>query len=385
MDRREEPSTARPKAFVIMPFDAEFDAIFEDLIRQPLVDVGFDVSRADSLLHQQNILQDVVQGIMKADVVVADLTANNPNVFYELGLSHALGIPTVLIAQSITDVPFDLRSYKIHIYETHFNQIKKLKKFLRRIGEEHLKGTVDYRNPVSDFSPRAPLVETAPESANLVEPLSNLEQEKKEDTDESKEWLDYLADAEDATNDLTDLLVQFTENNEVVTNKIKKHSVTMGQLSNSPAAGTARKLHKLMLLAASDINSFSNKVEALLEPIDIVIERLNSNYIGLIETVEPVTENDKASLRDLEVSLTALLENSKKAKVGIHSFRDAGIELAQRRISKELTRASRRLADVLASVISKIDKVEAFTLNTSARLQQRFGDYLQTASTSQIG
>src|SRR6185369_5698014 len=75
--------TEIPRAFVIMPFDIEFDSIYEKLIKKPLEEVGYDVKRADSLIDQQNILSAIVQGIAKADLVVADLTLTNPNVFYE--------------------------------------------------------------------------------------------------------------------------------------------------------------------------------------------------------------------------------------------------------------------------------------------------------------
>src|SRR3712207_7145003 len=48
----------------------------------------------------------------------------NPNVFYELGLCHGLRVPTVLLAQSMGEVPFDLRSYRVQIYETRFDRIR---------------------------------------------------------------------------------------------------------------------------------------------------------------------------------------------------------------------------------------------------------------------
>ena len=49
------------------------------------------------------------ENILRADLIIADLTGRNPNVFYELGYAHALHKNTVLITQSIDDVPFDLR------------------------------------------------------------------------------------------------------------------------------------------------------------------------------------------------------------------------------------------------------------------------------------
>src|SRR5207248_8991106 len=109
-----------PKAFVLMPFDAEFNTIYEELIAPALEEAGYLVQRADSFLDQQNILMDVVRGIDQATLVVAELTSLNPNVLYELGVAHGLKKPTVLLAQDIAEVPFDLRSYRIISYSTRF-------------------------------------------------------------------------------------------------------------------------------------------------------------------------------------------------------------------------------------------------------------------------
>ena len=99
-------------AFVIMAFDKEFDAIYSDLIKPSLEKIGYEVKRADSLLSQQNILKDIVREIASADLIIAELTSLNPNVFYELGIAHALRKPTILLTQSIEELPFDLRSFR---------------------------------------------------------------------------------------------------------------------------------------------------------------------------------------------------------------------------------------------------------------------------------
>jgi hypothetical protein len=55
--------------------------------------------------------------IAKSKVLLADLTDKNPNVFYELGLSHAVSKPVVFTAAKIDDVPFDLRHLRVIVYE----------------------------------------------------------------------------------------------------------------------------------------------------------------------------------------------------------------------------------------------------------------------------
>lgn len=70
-----------------MPFDKEFDEVYTDLIKPAFGAVGYNVKRADDIVSQQNILKDIVRSIAKADLIIADLTSLNANVFYELGMN----------------------------------------------------------------------------------------------------------------------------------------------------------------------------------------------------------------------------------------------------------------------------------------------------------
>jgi len=74
--------------------------------------------KADDIYGTAPIIRDIWETIWKAKVVVADVTSKNPNVNYELGLCHALGVPTILITQSIDDVPFDYRHRRCILYDT---------------------------------------------------------------------------------------------------------------------------------------------------------------------------------------------------------------------------------------------------------------------------
>jgi hypothetical protein len=68
--------------------------------------------RADDIWLNHHIMDDIINLIWRAQVVVADLTGKNPNVFYEAGISHTLGREVIQIAQSMDDIPFDLRSIR---------------------------------------------------------------------------------------------------------------------------------------------------------------------------------------------------------------------------------------------------------------------------------
>lgn len=104
--------------FVMMPFaqplGGYYDKIYEPAIRK----AGLTPIRADSdIFGTGKIMEQVWSGIHAAKVLVAELTDRNPNVFYELGLAHAVGKPVVLVSANEEDVPFDLKHIRVIYYD----------------------------------------------------------------------------------------------------------------------------------------------------------------------------------------------------------------------------------------------------------------------------
>lgn len=112
-------STTSPihTSFVISPFGEPFDTYFAHIVKPALEECGLYAIRGDSLYRPTTIVDDIWQGIREAKLLIAELTDRNPNVFYELGLAHAISKPVILIAKSIDDVPFDLRSIRVLVYD----------------------------------------------------------------------------------------------------------------------------------------------------------------------------------------------------------------------------------------------------------------------------
>lgn len=107
----------KPKCFVIMPFGGWFDKYYIDIYIPAIEAAGFEAKRADDLYRPGNIVNDIWTYTKEATVLLADLTNKNPNVFYELGLAHAITKPAILITASMEDVPFDLRSLRVIDYD----------------------------------------------------------------------------------------------------------------------------------------------------------------------------------------------------------------------------------------------------------------------------
>jgi len=107
------------KCFVIMPFEHSFDEVYEtirDAVEGP--DLSFKCSRADELKGGGHIIEDILREIGEAEIVIADLTGRNPNVFYELGIVQMVKEvdKVILLSQDVDSIPFDVRVFRCIIY-----------------------------------------------------------------------------------------------------------------------------------------------------------------------------------------------------------------------------------------------------------------------------
>lgn len=123
-------SVDRELCFVLMPFDEKYHSVHEDIIKPVVSNLGLKAKRANDIFEPRSIMQSIWEHINRARVIIADLSGRNPNVFYEVGLSHALQKKVVLLARSTEDVPFDLRHLRCIIYEDSFAGKKRLEQDL---------------------------------------------------------------------------------------------------------------------------------------------------------------------------------------------------------------------------------------------------------------
>lgn len=109
--------TEAKKAFVLMPFKEPYDSYYSAIFRPALETAGYSVTRADDLFTPHPIMLDVQKAIIEADLIMCEMSGRNPNVFYELGLSHAIGKPAILVSRKEEDIPFDLRHVRVIVYD----------------------------------------------------------------------------------------------------------------------------------------------------------------------------------------------------------------------------------------------------------------------------
>ena len=111
--------------FVAMPYGPEWFGQVKEKISLAAEKTGFKAIVSLEQLTPGPILDQIWQGIRVADVVLADITDNNPNVFYEIGLAHALGKEVIVITQDDGKVPFDIRNSRYIPYDvTKLSELK---------------------------------------------------------------------------------------------------------------------------------------------------------------------------------------------------------------------------------------------------------------------
>ncbi|MEA1899470.1 MAG: hypothetical protein U9N47_01695 [Thermodesulfobacteriota bacterium] len=103
--------------FVIMPFNNKRDTVYRRAIRPAVEKAGLKCIRADERLSPTPILFDIYDAILSARVVLADISEPNANVYYELGIGHALKQHVILLCEKDVKLPFDISGIRHISYE----------------------------------------------------------------------------------------------------------------------------------------------------------------------------------------------------------------------------------------------------------------------------
>ena len=136
-DRRERQMREKIFAFVLMPFDKEFDDTYFLGVKSTVEKAGMEAERVDEqIFHHEGILERVYNQINAADLIIADMTGRNPNVFYEVGYAHAKAKLCILLTKDANDIPFDLKHQRHIVYTSIQDLTIKLSNDLVVVKEE---------------------------------------------------------------------------------------------------------------------------------------------------------------------------------------------------------------------------------------------------------
>lgn len=112
-------------AAFLTPFNKTGDQLYRKC-REILSDAGIFLQRSDNYVDKDDILMNIVSLIVQSEIIIVNIDGRNPNVYYELGIAHALGKPTILLSQTqhdLADTGFDIQQKYIIFYE-NFSDLK---------------------------------------------------------------------------------------------------------------------------------------------------------------------------------------------------------------------------------------------------------------------
>lgn len=293
-------STVKPLVFVITPFNDDFLALYEHL--KITFENDYDFTNAKDLDNQQNILKDIVEGIHNADVIIADLTGLNANVFYELGLAHAMNKRVIIITQDIGELPFDIKSYRANEYSLQFNKMPQLIEKLRELLSGAISNTTTFGNPVSDYLPDFYSYPTETiVSTSTIDVAANAE----ETEEEERGYLDYITDIQEHTDKITfeinSMAAEMQETNSAVnasTSEINRVKTQSGNVNASFVKNICRKLSEPTMQLAIKIKNHTLEVSKNWSVVE-------NSYLSLLDNKFMQT---KENLEDIKTSITSLTD-----------------------------------------------------------------------------
>jgi len=138
------------------------DFLMEYIIKPAVKEFDLTVVRADQMGKPGMIGKQVIEHILKARLVIADLSFHNPNVFYELCLRHATRLPTVQVKRTVDKLPFDLNQYRTIPIETRdpYTLVPKIQTYTAEVANQVRRALEDSEsgdNPISLYYPSAKL------------------------------------------------------------------------------------------------------------------------------------------------------------------------------------------------------------------------------------
>lgn len=118
LDDAAEVQVDRARVFCVMPFSEGWsDTVWRSCIEVAVAGARLKPMRGDTTLRTGSLIKNVWNQILESGCVVADLSAPNPNVYYELGMAHALGRDTFVMVQKGIDLPADIKGAHYLEYE----------------------------------------------------------------------------------------------------------------------------------------------------------------------------------------------------------------------------------------------------------------------------
>lgn len=336
------PRGDKPTAFVLMPFGEDFNSAYEDLILPALSQAGFFTTRADQINTQQSVMRDIVQSIGSSQLIVADLTGNNPNVYYELGIAHGLRRQVILMTQDIESLPFDLRSYRVIEYSLLLRDAKRASERLQELGVGVREQTALFGNPVSDF--------LDPES---IEPnvLGG------EDDGAMLGIIDYQEQFQESAAQMTRILTDIAMRIQSYTQVMESGTAELEALRDRPTPPTPRQIRSALVDVTKETERYASDMSDYNLEYESLLPRFESSLEGLIHNESLDSGDQRDKFEEALDSIEETTDSFQQGIDGISAMKHAAESLPM--IEQTFNRANSVLVKELRRFVSNVKNTEA--------------------------
>lgn len=344
------------RVFVIMPFYEELQYVYEQLIKEPLEKEGHEVSRADDVKSHDYIPRRIIQNIRDYDIIIADLTGQNANVYYELGIAHTLDRPTIHIVQDLDELAFDIKTYSAIKYSTQFYEAAKLTNSILEIIGDAASGTYNFSNPVKDT-----IGDDLKKNNEATPQITRQDDDALGEEDGSLGVLDSIELAEQSMSEIGAIIVELNVPMNTLQERTERHAASFQELNADPhQTGLNSKRLYVARRFAADLNEFSDEFNTAVPRINSAWKSLDQG-IGHVLSVAEVRSSGDAD------ELSSLVEVTSEMKQGIESVI---------RVFGEFREAQRQIRGLSKATDRALSNADA----TLARLldEFRFGDSVLT-------
>ena len=222
--------------------------------------------------------------------------------YYELGLAHALRKPVILLGQDIEEIPFDIRSYRLVIYDTHFARIKDAKEAFEECARGFLTGAVTFGNPVADFLGLEVegRLRSLPKAANRA---------RKEDTPDDRGLIDHAEDLDTRYSELTGILQELGERTRRIGGLTEKAGEQIKEASSQGGAPGRNRLRKVARGLARHLEEFRVFTTAANDRYETAAGAVETSLEFLLEYTGLAAKEDPAGTKERLDSELALMSD----------------------------------------------------------------------------
>lgn len=180
VQKKEDQEVVEKTCFIITPIGDEkspirrhIDGVIESAIEPVLKEFKYKLDVSHKSYNSGSIKSEIIKSIFESDLVIANLTYQNPNVMYEVAIRHCVAKPIIHISENINEIPFDINSHRTFDYVNDMHGVEALKEKIRKAITD-IESSTDISNPVIDSLKTTKIIDLPNQETSYGDAISEI-------------------------------------------------------------------------------------------------------------------------------------------------------------------------------------------------------------------